>query len=259
MKNQKMPLVTVIMNCYNGERYVYQSIESVIKQSYKNWELIFWDNKSNDNSKLLCKKFNDKRIRYFYSKNHFSLYKSRNLAIKKSKGKYITFLDTDDLWKKNKLKTQTDFIEKNKLMICFSNYTPLITNKERKKDLIKKLNFKVTTQNLLNNYNIGLLTVMIHKTILKKNIFNSNYQIIGDFDLFIKLSLKYQIGFIKKSLAIYRIHGSNLSFKRIDLHIKELSLWLKKNQDFFYKKKLDLKEQKKYLLKLKIKKFIKYY
>ena len=62
------PLVSIIMNCYNGEKYLKHSIKSIINQKYVNWELIFWDNKSTDNSAKILKKFKDKRIKYFYAK-----------------------------------------------------------------------------------------------------------------------------------------------------------------------------------------------
>ena len=102
MKNSK-PFVSIIMNCYNGEKYLKKSIQSVINQTYKNWELIFWDNQSIDKSKQILESFSDKRIRYFKSKKFRSLYDARNFAIKKANGKYICFLDTDDWWFKKKL------------------------------------------------------------------------------------------------------------------------------------------------------------
>ena len=64
----KEPLVSIVMNCHNGEKYLKKSVASIINQSYSNWELIFWDNKSSDNSAKILKDFKDKRIKYFYSK-----------------------------------------------------------------------------------------------------------------------------------------------------------------------------------------------
>ena len=78
---KKTPLVTVIMNCYNGEKYLRKALSSIINQTYKNWELIFWDNFSEDDSKKIIAKFSDKRIKYFKSTKFNRLYKSRNLAI----------------------------------------------------------------------------------------------------------------------------------------------------------------------------------
>ena len=112
LKVTNQPLVSVIMNCHNGERYLRQSILSVINQTYKNWEIIFWDNKSTDQSAKIAKSFKDKRIKYFKSNKFEKLYRTRNLAIKRSKGKYISFLDTDDFWNRNKLNSQINLIKK---------------------------------------------------------------------------------------------------------------------------------------------------
>mgnify|MGYP001162597804 CR=1 FL=1 len=257
MKNIK-PLVSVIMNCCNGEKYLRKSIQSLIKQSYSNWELIFWDNKSTDKSKQIFMKFKDKKVKYFYSSKYNTLYKSRNLAINKAKGKFITFLDTDDLWKKNKIKEQIKFMLKNKLKICYSNYT--ILNKKNRKDRIvnKQYNLNVSTQQLLNYYDLGILTSMVEFSIFKKKKFNTKFEIIGDFDLFIRLSLSYKIGYLNKSLAFYRVHNSNLSLIKNNLHINELKDWIKKNSNSFKRKNLDLKKQKQYLLKLQVKRYLKY-
>ena len=74
MPKTNFPLISVIMNCYNGSKYLKNSIKSLLNQKYKNWELIFWDNKSLDDSKKILLGFKDKRIKYFKSKNFLSLY-----------------------------------------------------------------------------------------------------------------------------------------------------------------------------------------
>ena len=89
--SEEKPLVSVIMNCHNGEKYLKQSVKSIIAQTYNNWELIFWDNQSTDNSKNIIYKFSDNRIKYFKSTSFKKLYESRNLAIQKAKGKLVFF------------------------------------------------------------------------------------------------------------------------------------------------------------------------
>ena len=81
----KLPLVSVIINCHNGEKFLNKSIQSVINQTYNNWEIIFWNNKSTDKSEQIVRSFKDRRIKYFKSNKFQRLYKTRNLAIKKSK------------------------------------------------------------------------------------------------------------------------------------------------------------------------------
>ena len=130
--NKNFPLVSIIINCHNGERYLQECINSVLSQSYKNWEIIFWDNKSSDNSKKILKKFTDQRIKYFFSENFTSLYDARNLAINKCNGNFVSFLDTDDMWVKNKLEKQINFIKKNSnYKILYSNYYVLKNNEKK--------------------------------------------------------------------------------------------------------------------------------
>ena len=108
-ENTSYPLVSIIMNCHNGQEFLEEAIKSVLSQKYQNWELIFWDNFSTDNSKKILQEFSDERIKYFKSNKFTNLYEARNLAIEKSKGEYIGFLDTDDLWATDKLQKQIDF------------------------------------------------------------------------------------------------------------------------------------------------------
>ena len=225
------PLVSIIMNSHNGEKFLNYSIKSILNQKYKNWELIFWDNFSTDKTKEKIKKIKEKRIKYFFSNKFNSLYKSRNLAIKKAKGKYICFLDVDDYLKKNKIKDQVLKIEEKKGFFIYSNFTT--NNKIKKKSYLRMKSLlpegKIS-QRLLDDYFLGISTVMLKRSIFKKYKFNEKYNIIGDFDLFIKLSLKYNFLSVQKSLSIYNIHGNNLSIKKIQSHITDLKNWIKNNK-----------------------------
>lgn len=123
------------MNCHNGEQFLQSSVKSILNQSYRNFELIFFDNKSTDSSLDIIEKFNDKRIKIFTTNRYHKLYKARNLAISKSKGDYISFLDTDDLFEKDKIKDQVTLIKANKNFdILYSNY--YIFNQLKKKNLL---------------------------------------------------------------------------------------------------------------------------
>ena len=253
-KNNQNPLVSIIMNSHNGSKFIDRSIRTILFQTYKNWELIFWDNSSKDNTKKLLKSFKDSRIKYFYTKKFNSLYKSRNLAINKARGKYICFLDVDDEWKKNKIFLQVKKIEKLKNNFIFSNY--YIKDKLHNKKYLKKkspLPEGKITQQVLDDYFLGILTVMINRKVFRNYKFNSNYNVIGDFDLFIKLSQKLNFSCIQKPLSTYVIHGSNFSIKNLDIYIKEISKWLSLNKNKL-EKKYNLFNLKYYILKLKLKK-----
>ena len=256
-KNKKLPLVSIILNCYNSDKFLSKSIKSVIAQSYKNWELVIFDNLSNDNTKNEILKFkNNKKVKYFKSKKFFNLYHARNLAIKKTKGSLITFLDADDWWLKNKLKKQVEFLENNNnLNIVYSNLFIFNEMKNKKKIFSKNLlyNGKIT-QRLLDNFKMPILTTMIRKKIFTKNKFDKRYNIIGDYDFFIRMSLKEEISSIQEPLAYYRIHNSNLTTKKIDLNIKELEKWLSEHLNKKNFKNYDFSNIKKNIQALKIKK-----
>ena len=243
------------MNCHNGGEFLKKSIKSLLNQNYKKWELIFWDNKSKDASKQIIFSFKDKRIRYFQAPRFTTLYTARNLAIKKSRGEFVCFLDTDDWWVKNKLETQVKLIKKNKkVRFIYSNFYLYDQEKKTKRILSKKkLPSGKITQNLLDDYKLGILSVMMSKNFFRNKKFNSNYNIIGDFDFFLNLSIEENFHCIQKPLAYYRIHGRNFS-KNYSLHSKEFNKWLKVHSFKLKKLNYSLNKVKFFNNKLKIKK-----
>ena len=258
MRKKTKPIVSIIMNCHNGEKYLQKSLNSIFNQSYKNWELIFYNNKSKDKSKDIILSYKDKRIRYFETKSLLNLYKAKNLAVTKARGRFVCFLDTDDWWVKNKLELQITAFKKNKdYKFIFSNYYLYFQESGSKKIFFNnKINSGRITQFLLNDYKIGILSVMIEKKLLKKKKFNSTYNIIGDFDYFINLSLKEKFFCINKPLAFYRYHNNNYS-KNTNLHFKEFDRWLKQNSNNFEKLGFKLKSLKILKFKLFVKGLIK--
>ena len=258
MQNKKK-LVSIILNCYNGEKYLQQALNSIEKQSYKNWELIFWDNRSTDNSKNIFKSFKNKKFKYYFSKKHTSLYKARNLALKKSRGQFISFIDADDLWEKNKLKDQVKLFLRNKhVSLIYSNLWIQNENLKKRKLYWKKdLPSGLIYKKIIKEYCIGIITVMIKRNILsKKNTFNPKYSVIGDFDLFTKLAKKNKYMAVQAPLATYRIHGDNLSLKNRIKEIDELKHWLRNNKyelQSFEKKIIQNKIDLRKFLYLKLK------
>ena len=117
-------LVSIITPCYNSEKYISDTIESVIKQKYKNWEMIIVDDFSSDNSVQIIEKYVklDSRIILVKLDSNKGAGYARNKAIKKAKGQYYAFLDSDDLWNCDKLSVQIQFMEKNNIAFSYSNY-----------------------------------------------------------------------------------------------------------------------------------------
>jgi len=234
---QKNPLVSIIINCHNGEKYLDKAIKSVLGQNYKHWEIIFFDNNSKDKSSSVLKKYKDRRIKYFRVQKTYSLYKARNLAIAKCKGELVSFLDVDDWWLKNKLNKQVKvFLKDQTVDVLYSNiYLYNEKRKIKKKYIKKKLYYGKITQKLVDKFEMSIVSTIIKKNIFNQIKFNNRYTIIGDFDFFVRLSLIKNIAAIQEPLACYRIHDSNLTKKKIDLHIKELESWVSekvKNKNF---------------------------
>ena len=222
------PLISIIINCFNGEKYLKDCLISVLNQSYTNWEVIFWDNQSSDNSKRIFLEFKDKRFKYYNSNNHTPLYEARNNAIKKSTGEIIAFLDTDDWWEKNKLEKQVPLFENKKIGMVYSNCYLFFEKKNKKKIYIKKnLKSGNITNHLFKSYEVGITTVLLKKKAFDSvSGFNNSYNIIGDFDLIMRLSTKYEFNCVQEPLAHYRIHEKNFSILNSMSEIDELQNWI---------------------------------
>jgi len=226
------PLVSIIMNCHNGQKYLYRSIKSILNQKYSNWELIFWDNCSTDQSKKIFFKFTDHRLKYFKSNKFKILYEARNDALKECKGKYISFLDTDDYWFENKLYRQVELLEKNEdIGLVYTNYLTVNMNRFFLKK--KKINFSLfqsgkITNFLIKNYFIGLVTIMIRKSLMKGELeyFDSKYNLLSDFDYILRFSKKFNIDFIRDVLAVYNQHQDQLQYKNLPNQAIQFQTWL---------------------------------
>ena len=255
MKNyfNNRPLVSIIMNCYNGEAFLRECIKSVLSQNYDHWEIIFWDNQSQDKSAEIFNSFNDKRFKYFYAKEHTSLYKARNLAINESKGELLAFIDTDDLWENNKLELQVPLFEDSKIALVYSNLWIMKNNLGIKKKFIKTNSPSgFIYEKLLEEYNVGIITAIFRKNILKDltKIFDERFSIIGDFDFFLKLSKKHYFHYVDTPLAYYRIHNKNFSSIHKEKEMDEFNIWVHENKNSISYKKLKKIKKKISLRKL---------
>ena len=199
--------ISIIMPCFNAQDTIKDTINSVIDQSYKNWELIIYDDASTDNTRLILDNYLrvDSRIRVYY--NHINLGPgvNRNRAIEQSNGDFITFLDSDDLWDKNKLLVQLNFMIDKKIIFSHHAYK-YFTSNELGKDSFSNKVFKSITINkfkFLSERGFGYCnTFMISSTIKKKIVFNETSDVCEDFEAF--LPFFYQGG---KSFGIDNVLG----------------------------------------------------
>ena len=233
MPHKKNPLVSIIVNCYNGEKYLNETLKSIESQTYNNYEVIFWDNCSTDNSSKIFHKFKNPKFKYFLSQNKVKLYDARNMALNECNGEIITFLDVDDLWKNNKLQLQVYEIQKNSEVGLIYSFYEILDEKKNKLKLVRPVANRDMKNFLLKKYNIALVSIAIRRQVLiKLNLkFNSNFNIIGDFDLVLKLSNFCQFKLIKKNLCTYRDHVESETNRNYSQLIEELEFWYKKNKN----------------------------
>lgn len=161
------PLVSIIMPCYNAERYIAQSIESVLAQTYRNWELIITDDASTDKSVEIISKYskNDDRINVMVPDEHQGIARTRNMSISRARGHFMAFLDNDDLWKPEKLEKQIKFMLEKEIGFSYTSYE-LVDQDGITKNKIIQTQGVVDYKKYLRNTIIGCGTVMIDRDIV---------------------------------------------------------------------------------------------
>jgi glycosyltransferase involved in cell wall biosynthesis len=240
---QDEPLVSIIINCYNGEKFLKQTLLSVLNQSYKNLELIFWDNKSTDNSKKIYNLIKDNRCKYYSSNKHTNLVLARHYALKKIKGDYFCFLDADDVWLKDKIFQQVELLVKENAGFAYSN--SIIFNNNKKKILFdkEKPSGNIYTD-LLDDYFVPDETVLFSRKILLKNKikFNERLNYIPNFDLTMQYAKISKAIYCNKVLAKWRVNNTSLTWKKNKEIYQDINNWLcnqkKKENNGYIKKKI---------------------
>ena len=211
------PTVSVIMNCLNCEKYLREAIDSVFAQTYKDWEIIFWEDKaSEDNSSNIAKSYGDK-LRYFRSDVSLPLYGSRNLAVQKARGKYIAILDCDDMWLPTKLEEQIALLEQDvETGLVYSDaYRFNEKGKQKRKfETSKPYRGKIFSELLLCNF-IDTQTVVIRREVFDSldHWFDDRLIMSGDYDAYLRISYRWKVDYVDKPLAMYRVHRNSKSWR----------------------------------------------
>ena len=221
------PLVSILMNCFNGERYLNEAIDSIYAQTYQNWEVVFWDNASTDRSASIAKGY-DKRIKYYLAPETTPLGEARNLALEKSDGQYIAFLDCDDIYLPDKLEQQVNLMQSKDYAMCYGSVVIIDENGNLiKKNFVKNKSGNVFSS-LLRRYEINMQTVMLKRDFVISNhlSFNTSMLYCPDHNLFMTIASKVDVGVITDVVAKYRMVSNSLSKKTIDLAPQEYRLTL---------------------------------
>ena len=223
--------VSIIMNCLNGERFLQEALQSILDQTYQNWELIFWDNNSNDNSKAIFYNNYNNKMKYFKSDviEQFGIVRSK--ALQKATGDLIAFLDTDDVWLPKKLSLQIKYFQKKNVGMVISN-TYLFSFYNQKIFYSNSPPTGKIYNNLIKNYFISQETLIFRRSLLEKldiKNFDSDYNAIVDFDLNMRLSKICHLDYCPEILSKYRIHDNNFTMKNKTLFSQETEKWINYN------------------------------
>jgi len=157
-------LVSIITPSFNSSKYIKETVDSVLRQTYENWELIIVDDGSKDSSANIIQDLTntDTRIKGFYFDKNIGAAEARNIAIQQAKGKYIAFLDSNDLWELEKLEKQISFMQTEDIAFSFSTYQPMSEDGSKLYSIIHAPKI-VTYSAYLKNTIIGCLTVVIDR------------------------------------------------------------------------------------------------
>lgn len=232
MSGRQTPTVTVIVNCFNGAGFLAEAIRSVLAQSFQDWELVFWDNRSTDASAEVFQGFSDARLRYFLAPVHTVLYEARNFALEHARGQLVAFLDVDDWWHPDKLQEQVALFRDPAIGFAYTNYW--VVNEQKSSQTLAfapPLPQGRGVDPLLCNYAVGMLTLMVRRDLLQAAGFDPRFLIIGDMDLVARLACSTEYRALDRPLAYYRWHGANISATSDGRKADEMQLWLEKVRD----------------------------
>ena len=214
--NKESPLVSVIINCYNCEKYLKEAIDSVYAQSYQNWEIIFWDNASEDKSSSIAHSY-DNKIKYFKASRTTELGKARSLAVEKAAGKYLAFLDCDDLWLPYKLESQIKIFNNSRVKLGFvygrcEFFYSDISRKSYQQNEGKILPEGNIFSKLVKDNFVPFVSLMVdYEIFIECGGFPEHFKHSPDYWLSTHVAYKYSVGVLQEVCCKYRMHNYNLS------------------------------------------------
>lgn len=233
--DRNLHLVSVIMNCLNGEKWLREAIDSVYAQTNPHWEIIFWDNASSDSSAAIARSY-DSRLRYFRGEETVPLGAARNMAMARARGEFIAFLDCDDLWLPTKLEKQIFLFDDPKVGLVFSDAI-YFNNRGDCRLQYDRLKYATGAcfPALLSNYYLCLSTVVIRRKCLdaEREWVDPSLTFCEEADLFMRIAYRWHLAMVNEPLAKYRRHGSSIGYTKFYLQAQEGAAILAKYHEIF--------------------------
>lgn len=207
------PLVSILTACYNSREFISETIESVLAQTYPDFEMILVDDGPKEPIKDIVESFNSPKLHYFFIENRGPA-GARNFAARHSSGDYVAFLDHDDLWTPQKLEQQLEELEKRNAVWVASGsqtvnyFTNVVLETQQKLDYHKNVFFDI----LQDTYLWAFSSVMIEKKVFfDVGLFDESIWFMDDRDLYLRIAQKYPLAYLSAIHVISKVHGSNIT------------------------------------------------
>lgn len=231
--------ISIIMNCRNGEKDLPAALESVKNQTCADWEIVFWDNASTDQSAVIAQNFGP-GLRYFRASTPTSLGAARNLAIQQARGDYIAFLDCDDLWRPEKLQSQLEQFEQNPRLGLSCTDTEISDGKKTIGRIFKRSAPKrgMVFEELIQGQWISMSSAMLSRKALdalssEGKWFDDALELCEEADVFYRIAHDWETDFVDAPLTVWHVHGRNATFREFDKFADETRRILEKHRRLY--------------------------
>ena len=242
------PAVSVIMNCLNSSRDLREAMDSLMAQTFTDFEVIFWDNCSTDESPAIAQSYGDK-VHYFRGESIVPLGEGRNLALAQARGRYLAFLDCDDLWKPTKLERQVALFEANPRVGLVCTDTEIFDGKR----VFKRLFAETSPQRgmafaaLMQRQWISMSSAMVSREALTSlsaekissgqgingGWFDQSLNVCEEADVFYRIAHDWQLDHVDEPLTLWRVHGANTTFRKFGQFADETLRILEKHRALY--------------------------
>jgi len=241
-----MPTVNVIIHTFNNEKFIAETVESVLRQTYNGYEIIVVDDGSEDGTRDALLPYMQE-IRYHYKENG-GIASAKNAGISLSNAEFIAFLDHDDLWVPDKLKIQMEHFNSNpQVGLVYAKYTSFRNDKELRTKPEKGYSGWIFKK-LLSKSFVQTSTVMVKRECLNAvGQFDESFKLADEYDMFLRVAKRFQCGFVDKELTRYRVHDKNASRNNLLFDKENLRVFKK-----VYNGYTDLDEKEKKILRKRI-------
>lgn len=218
----RQPLVSVVINCFNGAAYLREALDSIVAQRWPSWEIVFWDNGSTDGSVEIARSYGS-RVRYFRAERTTPLGEARNLAIRQAAGEYIAFLDCDDVWLPDTLSTLVGEMERGQWAVCYAGIVQTDAAGREIGRLVPPLRRGNLLDALLMQFDIWVPSLMVRRAALEASGLSFDPRIVAseEYCLFVQLAVTLPFCSLPVALARYRIHDNALTNKSISRWAEE--------------------------------------